>query len=608
MAGKPHNSFVRPGDMDFRAENSLLGGLQDRFAERLCQMRDSSGGVWRQELQLALDLGRIEDRRELAEVTRACAALKRIGSEPFTDYEGSQAVAWSPDGKLLATHGNNRMRIWNTADRSVIHSWPLAGDIKAVVFGNDGESLFVAGGQDLPGGSGIWGRQVLQRVDMQTGEMLQDFAGNRRGRWEQVAPSAAQDLMVSSDYFGEVAVWKLPEGKLVRHVDVRQGGGGRLSPDGKTLWRSLGYRGSLIEDLLGKQKFSIRCKSKDALFSPDGRLFTLEHIGTIEGKTAGTPEWVERRTEEDFAVLPEADGEAGPEASRFCIPRLSEQGIAEIVSLPREQEVARFEVPYWGSAALSALALSPDGKILAIGNSYSPVRFYRVPSGERLRLPGPTHTDYLLDLSFSTDGKVLHSTGYDHLAIDWDAETLTPSNVWRIEPPYPPEPDSWHNPKEPFRMFDGRSLQLQFPIDRDSLKLPASITDTASGDVIKRRDVDVPWTTGGSDDGLVPGGKYFYLGTQIYDLEKLEFVTGRRLPGCYVRTVKFSADGSRYLVVASGLERENVACLRVLETLSSKTLWYAETTSRYLDRLVFSPDGKKLAWFDGASIQIQQLP
>ncbi len=261
----------------------------------------------------------------------------------------------------------------------------------------------------------------------------------------------------------------------------------------------------------------------------------------------------------------------------------------------------------WHLGAESTLALSPDGTTLAIGASYAPVRIYRVPSGERLRLAGPTHVDDLSALWFSADSKVLHSTGYDDLGVDWDAETLKPLGVWPIEPHYAPK---WPSREltEPYRLGDGRNLQFLFPIDGSSLKLPVSITDAAGGKVIKQRDVDLPWMVESNEQGLVPGGRYFYLETQIYDLETLEFVAGRRMPGCHVYSITFSADGSRYAVAALDSRRDDMKCLRVVDTLSSKTLWYAEPKSDKIWNLVLSPDGKKLAWYDGSSIQVQQLP
>jgi WD40 repeat protein len=247
-----------------------------------------------------------------------------------------------------------------------------------------------------------------------------------------------------------------------------------------------------------------------------------------------------------------------------------------------------------------------------MGCYHEPVRFYRVPSGERLRLAGPTHVGDLMDLWFSPDGEVLYSTGDDELTVDWDAETLRPLAVRPTKPRYarevalePPRRDL----NDPFPLGDGANLNFLYPINGDSFVLPVSVTDAASGETTRQRGIPLPWFMKSHEQGVVPGGKYFYLETQIYDLETLELVAGRRLPGWDIYSVAFSADGSRYAIGAADGRREDATrSLRVLETLSSKTLWYAEWKSGGIQHVVFSPDGKKLAWFDLTSIQVQQLP
>ena len=49
--------------------------------------------------------------------------------------------------------------------------------------------------------------------------------------------------------------------------------------------------------------------------------------------------------------------------------------------------------------------------------------------------------------------------------------------------------------------------------------------------------------------GLVPGGKYFHLGTQIYDRQSLKPVAAREFPHMEITAIVFSADGSRYAAV-----------------------------------------------------------
>jgi WD40 repeat protein len=75
-----------------------------------------------------------------------------------------------------------------------------------------------------------------------------------------------------------------------------------------------------------------------------------------------------------------------------------------------------------------AMALSPDGKWLAAGGwftgaptSRDSVRLYDFASGNLVALM-PGHTDVILGLAFSPDGKRLISGSADHSAIIWDVE------------------------------------------------------------------------------------------------------------------------------------------------------------------------------------------
>ena len=48
--------------------------------------------------------------------------------------------------------------------------------------------------------------------------------------------------------------------------------------------------------------------------------------------------------------------------------------------------------------------------------------------------------------------------------------------------------------------------------------------------------------------GLVPGGKYFHIGSHISDRETLKLVVARDFPRDELRTIEFSTDGARYAV------------------------------------------------------------
>lgn len=98
--------------------------------------------------------------------------------------------------------------------------------------------------------------------------------------------------------------------------------------------------------------------------------------------------------------------------------------------------------------------------------------------------------------------------------------------------------------------------------------------------------------------GLVPGGKYFHLGVNVYDRRTLNLVAAKELPGDEgeIGLVAFSPDGSRYAALLSDLRPDATqeAHVYIAETLTNRVL----STFTPLDRVQqcrFSPNGTQLA-------------
>lgn len=72
--------------------------------------------------------------------------------------------------------------------------------------------------------------------------------------------------------------------------------------------------------------------------------------------------------------------------------------------------------------SIYAMDLSPDGKLLAMGDIEGQIYLYQVADGKS-RLTFKGHGTCVMSLAFSADGQILASGGYDNLAKLWDVNT-----------------------------------------------------------------------------------------------------------------------------------------------------------------------------------------
>jgi WD40 repeat protein len=334
-------------------------------------------------------------------------------SSRFRIGRGFPALAFSPDGKVLAAGGRDHtLRLFDVADGSEVR--PIGGQFDAVdtvAFSPDGSRVWtVSGDRNLRAWETATGKVV---------RMLETSAGLPLC----VAFSADGRLAATGGEQDKTAhVWELATGtELQRLVTADVIGALAFSPDGRTLatanrWQRAEVRlwdvstGQLLHQLPAPAEQGNTVAS--LTFTPDGR--------TLAGATF------------DGVVLfwdPATGAESLPRlkhVERCQLAAFSPDGRTLALGT-MDGTVCLYETAT-GKERLRShgwpFCFSPDGRLLAAGRGDA-VAVYDLASGEEVgRFNG--HRGDVSALAFSADGTRLASGSQDTTALVWDLSALHP--------------------------------------------------------------------------------------------------------------------------------------------------------------------------------------
>jgi len=299
-------------------------------------------------------------------------ALLRLGGPLLRHARRVRALAWSPDGRLLASGGaDGTVRVHDLAAGLVQSRIDAGGEVLAIAWREDGRTLWIGGAAGL----------LL--ADAATGAVL-ERAEDVRVPVRAIALTPGGRRMATAEAGREAAIRETAKGRVLRRIEGPcEAPVMALAPDGKTIAQGGDADAILVHEVTtGKLEARVGTGSGSEVsalaFAYEGRLLLA--------------------------------GERSGRLRRFDVAPRLELPVMEVLGAGR---------------AVATIAVTPDGERLATGGEDATIALVDAATGV-VSARVEAHLAGVLGMAFSPDGLRLASAGESCLVRLFDAASLAP--------------------------------------------------------------------------------------------------------------------------------------------------------------------------------------